>query len=595
MIGKNLKIIFRSPFTILLLVLAPILLMFVVGFTYSGTSLSDTNIGLIETETQMFDAIKVRPELREVNFIEYYDGGYNQSRDSCKEDLKQSKVHLCMSFIPYYDRNGNLLSANIIYYIDNTRPQISDIIVRNFNVYIDDQTKIMSEKTINDIFSEVNETLSFMEDSKELIDDLLVDINTAKINLEDAIDLLEEGSKEYDVIYSQVLNQRYNINTQISSLEEDSLKLDNDLDDLDSEINSLSNSLPSQISMLTNTINGINTYAQTNPEIYNYVDIGDLNELENDLENLEDNLDDVQSTSNSVSNNLGAINDINNLQMAFNTLIDSLGLMKGYMDTANSESQKLLYEMNIREKELTEIRDQIDDKLAYFKEVTNRDASDITEPISKKNLLLWTGLQRVHQLSPVIVILVLLFIGLLLSNVVVSLEINSNAYFRNLISPVKQGKFVLSLFFTSMLIILFQMFFLFLIIQMVFKIEVFTLSKLFSVGLVVILILMIFVLTGIFLAYLFSSIQISILFTTFLMLFLFLLSDIIVPLEIMPKIFSTLLRLNPVIIGEDLIRRLFFIDEFSLSLKDIIIFIPYNIILIVLVTVASRMRVKNMF
>ena len=109
---KNLKIILRSPLTIVLLILAPIMLMFIVGVTYSGEALSGTKVGMIESEGNFF-------EYRDIEFQNYSSGSVESSRLNCIEDLKKSEVAMCIYFQPVKDNSGNLINANVYYYVDN--------------------------------------------------------------------------------------------------------------------------------------------------------------------------------------------------------------------------------------------------------------------------------------------------------------------------------------------------------------------------------------------------------------------------------------------------------------------------------------------
>lgn len=581
MIIKNLKVIVRSPFTIILLILAPILLMFVVGFTYSGNFLTDTHVGLIATDKAFFN-------INGVESVFYNSGGFEESRNACIRDLKQSELELCVYFSPVYDSSNNLVSAKITYFIDNTRPQISEIIIRNFNDMLDSKTKEISTKTVEDIFVEIKDTISFMKQSKDLIKRIKDDLNSAKVNVDKANAVLVLAKKEFDSSYNDIIDFRDEYQNSIKNIDGQLSLLENSLDEMDDA----QYNLKRQVNILNSALSQLEYYANMNPEVDNYVN---LNSLEDSIEEINGVSNMLIIYDNQVTSLVNTINNANLdvLEDSLNDMISTLADAKDYLNEGIVELNKVSSDIDERLSEINKIEGEMDKKLEYLTELSSKDASQVTQPITKENEVLFKNFKRVHQMSPMIVVLVLLFIGLLLSNVIVSIEINSKAYFRNLISPANQWKFILSLFCTSVLIIFVQVFFLFLVLHYFFGINV--MPNFIPVVVILFHLLVIFILIGIFLAYVFSSIQISILVTTFVILFLFLLSDIIVPIELMPAFFASLLVYNPVIIGENLIRLIFFFNSFQLTIREFFIFYVYIIVLVLFIWFASSRRKKKMF
>ncbi len=88
LIVKNLRIIFRSPMTILLIVLAPIILMLLVGISFSGTTLSNTAVGLVNGPVKnIFDYGG------EIKFIRYdVSGSTSSGAYLCDGDTKINSV-----------------------------------------------------------------------------------------------------------------------------------------------------------------------------------------------------------------------------------------------------------------------------------------------------------------------------------------------------------------------------------------------------------------------------------------------------------------------------------------------------------------------
>ena len=181
------------------------------------------------------------------------------------------------------------------------------------------------------------------------------------------------------------------------------------------------------------------------------------------------------------------------------------------------------------------------------------------------------------------------------------MEVNSKAYFRNLLSPIHQKIFIVGLFFTSLIIVLFQILFLLIILQINFSIPIFgnaggvDFTPFLSLIIIIVHLLVIFILLGMFFGYAITSNQVSILVTTFVMLFMFLLSNIIVPIEIMPEGIGNIISLSPVVIGEDLVRQVFFFKNYSFSFEKFGIFYIYSLLLFLLVLWSANRRKSKVF
>lgn len=587
LILKNLKIILRSPFTIILLILTPIFLMLIVGFTYSGESLNNVKIGMINYNDDFF-------EFRDIEFVKYNSENIDISRKDCINDLIKSEIEMCVYFSPVKDKNGDIVSANVYYYVDNTRPKISDILIRIFDDAIKYKTSQLSKKTVTDIFGEIKETVNFMTESKKLVDELENNLTYARKNIEIVNDLYDVYIIDYNKQYNFLKNMHSSLDSQLSDLISQKDFFRANLNAFENNLDNIDDDFSSNIKSIDTVISQIDNYGAINPEIYSYISKNNLVSVKNSLKSIDSSLNYIKTDVNDLSNNLEKLDNLNSIRNSLNSFFEKTDEINNDINDLGSQIDDFETLLKEKEQEVKVINAEIGDRLSYFEELSNRDANKITEPIVRQREDLFTNFKMVHQLAPTVVILVVLFIGLLLSNVIVSLEINSKAYFRNLLSPVSQWHFILGLFMTSLIIILFQIFFLFVIMYFSFGIKnIFV--NLFPLLLIISYILIIFILLGIFLSYMFESIQVSILVTTFVMLFLFLLSGIIVPIEIMPKSVANIVNYNPVVIGEDLVRQLFFFDFFSISSSMILMICLYIFVLILLIKFASNRRKKRLF
>ena len=388
---KNLKIILRSPLTLLLLILAPILLMLIVGITYSGNILSNTNVGMIEYEDDFF-------QFNDINFIKYNKGNLDSSRTNCINDLKKGNVEICVYFKPYRDKFNQLISAKVDYYIDVTRPQISDILYRNFNLFIDEKTNEISQKTVTDIFSEVKDTVDFMERSKSLLDGIENNLTVSRKNLEDFQVILSQSQTEYEKSYSQLLFLENELKTQINSFKSSKSSLIDDLESLNANLGYLQNEADEGGDNLNYILGGIQAFGEINPLIYDYVNVGDL---EDSIDIFDDIYGDLGSTKFMINNLLV---DLKIGDTSFDDLIDSIGTSVKLADEvgdnlylANGGVRDLLVTVKEKESQINIANEEFTSKLEYFKDLSNKDASQITQPISKNAIPIFKNFKRVHQ------------------------------------------------------------------------------------------------------------------------------------------------------------------------------------------------------
>jgi len=583
LILKNLRIILRNPFTILFLIVAPMLLMFIVGIAYSGSTLSNINIGISGDSNFL-----TSNENSKINYIPYSE------IKICDNNLRASKVDFCVDINLRKDQLGNILSANVIYDIDNSRSELSNLLVNLMDNIIKKKTKTITKKTVSNIFSGVKETVTFMENS-------LVSINSLENNLTFARKRLETFNVTYNLLLSNFKNHskiiKENSNNITSKINKFSIEynvLKSDLIVLKSKQELLSNTIE-QLDENNKVLNSlVESYAnEVNTNISSYISTSFLKNFTDSISLLDSYFKEYEDLIGKID--LNSLNDLNNLSESYNDLFDKMNKLEVSLDDGNKELSDLILILKGKELELNLLKIEITDKLTNFKKLSSRDESEITEPIVilKNNAL--SNYKMVHKLAPMIVMLVLLFIGLLLSSIIVSIEVNSKAYFRNLISPVKQYQFVIALFFTSLIIVLFQVGFLLFILSQYFGI-VNIYFRFFAVLFVIVHLLTIFILLGMLIAYYFLSLQFSILFTTFIMLFLFLLSGVVVPLELMPVAIANILYFNPIVLGEKLIRIIFNFKTIGwFNFSDFIIIYFQILILILVLSYAVIRRKKKLF
>ncbi|MBT3463516.1 ABC transporter permease, partial [archaeon] len=216
-------------------------------------------------------------------------------------------------------------------------------------------------------------------------------------------------------------------------------------------------------------------------------------------------------------------------------------------------------------------------------------AEKLIKPILQSFEPVQPGIENIKLSYPTLLTLVIVFISLLFSNIVTLSELNSKAYLRNLIAPVNDLIYVIGLIFTNLLVILFQVIILLMVAQFRFGIDVF--SNFWSIMFIVFLLSLIFVFFGMAIAYYFSNEQSSILTATFVSLAFFLFSDIVTPLEAMPKHATLIANNSPFVISQAIFKKIIIYDlPLYMSMSSIYKLIIYALLSLVLLIIVSKWK-----
>lgn len=187
----------------------------------------------------------------------------------------------------------------------------------------------------------------------------------------------------------------------------------------------------------------------------------------------------------------------------------------------------------------------------------------IVDPIEIKIEPVVSSKNNLNFLFPTLLVLLVMFIGLLLSTTVVIRERRSAAYFRNFLTPTNDTLFILGHFLTNFLIIALQMSIVIGVSLYFFKDSLLMVAGNLAGALA--LVIAMFVLLGMLIGYIFKSEETGALASISIgSIFLFM-SNTILPLEYLPSFMVKLGVYNPFVISESLIRK---ITLFGATLKS---------------------------
>ncbi len=601
---KNFRILLRNISSLLLLVVGPLFLILLVGFAYSGETLHDINIGITSSN---FDVLE--PALQ--NFSTYGVVREYPEAIDCIGDLALEKMHVCLVFSDDFgqaDSSGSgLVTGTITFYFDNSRKPVSTKVVESISSFFGVEAEKVSIDSAKTILSEIKDFVGYVEDKNEDIyllineswsirDSLMErharlvelredfmpvyeDIKLVQTQLDNLSRRLDESYYEYNESRSEVYLELALLRMRIRLLDDEMRRAGvgyasgmYGIDDiyvyeqdgllhLSENMTWLSemNLSYRRLEELNYTIDpegaaiNISGWGEaggsinlTLEESYLRLRVFEIGAL-GALDGLEDSLGNFSDTSDDYYFYLKR--QKSNFDEAV-VLVDELKLM---LDADIAATEEYISKIDMGIFRMEQLQAELNSSVKVFSRLDPEMAEELINPFLQEYEPLLPKISNIKQAYPGMIAIIVIFISILFANIVTLSEINSKAFFRNLLSPVSRLTFMFGLVITTLIIVLLQVIVLLMVGQFSFGIDV--LLGLGSLSIVIIMLSLIFLMLGMVIAILIRSEQSSVLTTTFAALGFFLFSNSITPIEIMPKLASIAASLNPYVIATTAFRK----------------------------------------
>jgi ABC-type multidrug transport system permease subunit len=538
LIKKNLKLLIRSKSSALIVILAPLILILLIGFSYNNFQ-TGLNIGI---SSPNFDG-------EATNFIEtLQEEDYKiikyESPEKCIEDIKLSFVHTCLSLPENFQISDNS-PKEITFYIDQSKINLVYLITDSINKRFNIKSREISQKLTSDILNKLSNT-------KTKIEEKSMGIDKAKSQSQQAVSQSEAIRSDLTALDLSVPNNTYNVTPF------DSVK--NELDDRIDEVESL-------------------------------VSSSDINSSQKS--EINEKLDQLSSKIN--GNSSGSLGEISSFVASLQTDLESIKTKliaaSGKVSSAESKLAAMTSALNEGIASLDSIKTTLAEIHAELADQQITDPSTIAAPLNIKIEKITAEGTHLNYLFPTLIVLAIMFISLLLGTTLVMMEKHNQAYFRNFIVPVKKITFVLSTYLTNIFLVLIQI-----VIILGFSL-IFLEGILSQIPLIILILLIsssVFTLVGMAVGYAFTSEDTGILASiSFGALFLFV-SGTILPLESMPAAVRQITYFNPFVLGEKLIREIFIFKSAFLSIyTDLLILISYAVVLFIVILIIDHVASKH--
>lgn len=551
-IQKNFRLIFRNWITFALLILGPLVLILIAGFAFSGNQLHNIFIGV---HTQSHEAIQPVVGALASNEITIV---YFPAIQDCIYALNHSAINICADFSPDF-KNG---TGSIIFYYDITKYNL----VRYILEYLKNQVALTSEEislhATEEIFSDINMFIIDMQKGKQQVNELKTNSLLLKQDLVDAHSDIVFAQEKFIGPYMAIKDFQSQLNETLVSFSGRYIETTENLT-TDTLLANLS-AIERMLLDLNTTLYAAETFIAAGDDaeiIYNNSLIYNnhlFDETHASLDIAHAQLQLLGSVINSTPKNdsflftqtLALLNHTNEI-------ISNLDKINASLAETEQKLANHIINIDLAVTNLGGLSDSFDAYIASFSAINQSTAEQFLHPI----IAIFKTLPekqptKTALVFPILLVFMLSFISILLSNMIVLNETHSLAYFRNFLVPVSQIYFIFGIFITNILLVCLQLFVFFLVAYLSFGINFFMNLPIFLLSVVITVVL--FVLIGMFFGYLVYEQQTSILFSLFFALIMFFFSDIIFPLEIMPPIAGFLAQFNPFVVAEDIFRRILF-------------------------------------
>lgn len=552
-IYKNFKIIFRNWSSLVLIILAPLFLILLVGYSFSGDTIHDVNIGIISQ-----GGINLHEFEKNISSF----GKITQYTivDSCLEDLAFEKVHICIEILGSLEvEEGEIPTGTIHFYYDNTRKRISLVLLSQIKDFFGITSEKISLISAQELFSNLNELFVFLQSR-------ITDIENTKNQSESILnDLVARREKLIEL----------NADFQPKYIEVK--KLQAELNSYEESFNNASNDLLDQVNQLQNITDNI---------------LGEIND--NSLINSSDvsNLT-LDTGFDTVSNITGGTQQtISNISRHIDSIIAPLDAINQTLYSEIQSADQYIIFINQSIIEMQSILNESKQRLEAFSELDPSLAEKIVKPITQTFTEAIDDLKDIQLAFPMLLLTVAIFISVIFSNILTSIEINNKAYTRNIIAPVNDSIFVIGMAITNFIIVIFQITVLFIVSQTRFGVDI--IGNLPALIPIVAVLIFTFVFIGMIVSYLTKNPQTSILLATFISLAFFLLSDAVNAVEAMPIVAAKIASMNPVVIVNSMLRKIIFFDiPISEMASSFMMILIYMIIALVALIVVSKIKNKQ--
>ncbi|MBU1850329.1 MAG: ABC transporter permease [Nanoarchaeota archaeon] len=522
-ISKNFKMLFRAKGSGAIVLFGPLIIILLVGFALNKPSTYELSIGVYATNYNEL-ANSFIGELKNNNYlIQQFD-----SKEGCIDAIKKSIIHTCIVF-PEDFEIAESKTNELKFYVDYSRTNLVYQIIETVSSQIDIRSSELS-------FEMTNKLLNILTNTNEEVDaDIL-----ALINLKSAT----------NNIVSEIISIQENMDSIDLKMEETNIKsIKSKFSNIEPLVEDLKDSGEDAISEGRE-------FSEDQGNSSNAGFLGDLDDIEQAINTtFNETSETIKDIEILISNASNKINDIKTklekAQKANKNIKSSLENTKDSLDILKEDTNK--------------VKASLESINSGIESIEVKSAESIVSPITTSIEPVIAESTQLNFMFPALLILVIMFIGIMLSSTLVIMEKKSKSSFRTFTTPTKDSLFVISTYITSLILLIVQI--IIILILAYFFIKSDLLANFGLTSLILFISMSLFILIGMVIGYLSSTQEATTMLSIAVGSVFLLLSNLILPLETMSDFIRNLTKFNPYVISSEILKKVL---VFNIGIKFVI-------------------------
>ncbi len=550
---KNFKLLIRSKTSAFILLIGPLLIILLVSVFFSGKSSYSIKIGYFSPEKNNMTKSFISALEKSDYLIKEFD-----NEKACIEKIQQSILHTCIIF-PANFEIGNDQSNTVKFLVDPSRINLVYKVIGSVSDLLELESNELSYSLTSILLSRINSTIKDIDQDFIKINNLNTDV---------------------DKIITEI--QLAKTNTQSMKLDAESVS---------------TTSLLNKAGLMNETLLDIK---EKTDELINFssdliVIIDDLDY--NETKELEDNLDELKNETNELTNLSNErlediFRSISSLSHSLSKIESNIKENKELNEKTKAKLDSANSMLNSIKEELTNLKSSLATTKQSLEGIGIKSAETIVSPINTKIEPVISESSQSLFTFPFLLVLVIMYVALLISSTSILFEKNSKAFFRNAITPTRQGLLVISTFLTSFIVILSQTIIILILGNLFLKIPL--LNNWLLTLIIVIISSSLFILFGMMIGYFSTTQESGVMISVVLGSVFMFLSNLVLPLESLAPSLAKIIEYNPYVVASELLRKsLLFNISFSEAIGKIVLLLIITIILLFLMIIIQILTNKK--
>lgn len=539
-INKNIKLLFRSKGSAAVVLLGPLFIVLIIGFSFAENTQTALNVAIhARDNSQLTQRYITNLNTSEYNLIIY------EEEQKCIDSIKEGTTLACIIFPENFVLSDEIQNE-VLFYVDDSRINLVHRLVAQLSINLDtESTEVRQELT--------SRLLEILSNTKIDVDASIAQIIASKA-------------------YAQTANNA-------------ATKAKNSLDGLD--VNEVKVDISGTTNAATTTITDLKTLKSNAKTVitrgYAVLESGVDNSTAANA--LESSLNSLNTTI-----NLATVSDLRleELETALQEAQSAITQMKTKLDNTRSVKTSLVNDVNTLSTNIQKLITELDglkakqEKIKADIESFNLKSADaIVNPITTKIEPVASTNTRITYSFPYLLMLIVLLVGLMLSGTLVYMEKDSKAFFRTFTTPSRTIFFIWMTYLTSAIIILIQAAIVLAVAY--FALGVPVLENIEMTLLILFISMTVFIFLGMFIGHLFSTSEGITMSTIALGSILMFLSNLILPVETLAPEIQRITEYNPFVMSSEGIRKaMLFGTGIEGLYVDLLIMLGYATVIIII-------------